>query len=337
MAFETGVSTSPSNLLGLLQNRLNTDGWTIVRSNGLAESGSSQQLSFSDPGVAEGNQYNIVAYDSPAATARWAWQPSTGDSGVSTNFYAHTGTPAASATPSNFCTFGNAHNSAGDQGFSGASIAYFFFSGQTPAGARYCHVVVEGTAGVYFHMWFGTIQKAGSFTGGQYATSLHVSTAGIAMWPGQHNPGGGAGTQWTRFDNFASSGSPGWREMNWGVSNNSGTSQFAGLYQGGLDAISQRTPFCPIFATFWENNNPTVNSSRYVIAGHLPDVMQCSMDGREPGEIVTLGSDDWRIFPMHRKTTDGLSVTTLAYTNTNVAGPAPNNDSNLQGLAYRET
>lgn len=337
MAFETGVSTSPSNLLSSLETRLNTDGWTIVRNNGQAESGSSNQLSVSDPGIAEGNQYNIVAFDSPAATARWELQPSTGDSGAGANFYAHTGSPDNSGNLGTYVVFGNGPSSTTDQGFSGSSVAYFFFSGTTPSGARYCHIVLEGTAGVYWHCFFGTVEKSGTYTGGQYASATITRESAVGLiWPFQFNPAPQQGQQWFRFDNFASSGSPGWRALNGFVSNQGLSTPLALLYQGGLNDIAQRTPFAPILVPFWETNNPIQSSSRWVLAGHLPDAMQVSMDGRDAGEVITLGTDDWHLFPAHRKTVDGVSTTSSAYSNTSVAGPAPNNDSNLQGYAYRE-
>lgn len=337
MAFETGVSTSPSNLLSLLNTRLSTDGWTIVRNNGLAESGSSLQLSVSDPAATEGNQYNIVAFDTPVATARWELQASTADSGAAVNFYNHTGSPNTSGSNGTFTRFGHTHASTTDQGFSGASTAYFFFSGANPGGDRYCHIVLEGTAGVYWHCLFGTIAKAGTFTGGQYtaATVLAQNATGLT-WPFQFGPPTSSSKPWIRFDNAFSSGSPGWRELNGQFSNIGGVTPALGMFAGGLDDQTQRTPFAPMLVPYWSSETPVVGTGPYVLAGHLPDVMQCSMEGRNPGETVTLGSDTWHIFPAHRKTTDGTSTTSQAYVNTNVSGPAPNNDSNIMGLAYRQ-
>lgn len=338
MAFETGVSTSPSNLLALLNTRLSTDGWTIVRNNGLAESGSSLQLSVSDPAATETNQFNFVAFDTPVATSRWEFQLATGDGGASVNFYNHTGTPNSSGSNGTFTRFGHTHASTADQGFSGTSIAYFFFSGANPSGDRYCHIVLEGTAGVYWHAMFGTIEKAGAFTGGQYtAASLTQHTVSGLHWPFQFAPSIVSGKPWIRFDNVFSSGSPGWRELNGQFGNIGGASPVLGMFGGGLDDQTQRTPFAPMLVPYWASETPTVGSTQYVLAGHLPDVMQCSMEGREPGETVTLGSDTWHLFPVHRKTTDGVSTTTAAYINTNVAGPVPNNDSNIMGIAYRQT
>ena len=81
---------------------------------------------------------------------------------------------------------------------------------------------------------------------------------------------------------------------------------------------------------------PTSGGTFYKIVGHIPDMRFVSMNGREPGEIITIGPDDWYLFPMHIKTTDGVSSTSSAYTNTFTSGGAPNNDSNLMGLAYRK-
>ncbi len=333
MAFETGVSTSPSNLLSLLQTRLSTDGWTIVRANGLAETGSSLQLSVSDPGIAEGNQYNMVAFDTGTAP-RWAIQPSTGDGGAGVNFYNHTGSPNSSGSVGTSLLFGNTDLSTTDQGFGGASIAYFFFSGTTPSGARYCHVVLEGTAGVYFHFAFGTVEKAGTFTGGQYATATSVQHNNFdQVWPFQFLQDVSRSQCYVRGDSLLSAGSPGWRRLQaFAHALNSGALPLRFLYYGGLDTSTQRTPFAPMLIPFWSLDIPSLSTTSSIILGHVPDIMLVSMDGREPGAILTLGSDDWYIFPAHFKTQVNSSV---SYTSS-VTGGTPANTSNLAGYAYRK-
>ena len=93
MAFETGTSTSPSNLLSKLVTRLTTDGWTITRTNGAPGT----QVSISDGSAAGGAHFHFLA-DDTAATARWSCQPSRADAGSGVNFYAHTGSPDVSGT-----------------------------------------------------------------------------------------------------------------------------------------------------------------------------------------------------------------------------------------------
>jgi len=165
MAFETGTSTSSTNLLSLMENRLSADGWTVVRNNGAATGTSGQQLSVSDPAVAEGNQFNFVVDPVAANDDLWLMAPSTGDGGAGVEFWDHPGSPGGNQSAAQVLLGDDADNG---HGFTGASIAYSFFSSTTPSGARYFHGVLEGSAGVFYHWGFGTIEKAGTFTGGQY-------------------------------------------------------------------------------------------------------------------------------------------------------------------------
>lgn len=335
MAYETGVSLSPSNLLSKLVTRLTTDGWTIVRTNGSPGT----QVSVSDGSATESNQFNFLA-DDTAATANLSGQPSRTDGGAGVAFYAHTGSPNTSGTVGTFVSCGH-RSSATDQGFSGSHTAYHFFTGSTSDG-RYCHIVVEGTAGVFWHLSFGTLEKAGTFTGGQYMTGLHVDSVGNVMWPFQFGNPTSRGTQWVRCDEFFTSvgqttdgGTSRWFE-DIGNAHNIGGSQglYRGYYMGGLIPYSQRTPFGPNLILVWNSTSPSAPTTNYKILGHVPDLRLCSMDGRESSETITIGSDTWHIFPVHRKTTDGVSTTSSAYVNTWVAGSAPNNDSNIAGFAY---
>ncbi|MEE8551595.1 MAG: hypothetical protein V3T08_10120 [Gemmatimonadota bacterium] len=337
MAFETGVSLSPSDLLSKLVTRLTTDGWTIIRTNGSPGT----QVSISDGSAAEANQFNFLA-DDTAAVAAIDCQPSRADGGIGASFFAHTGSPDASGASGTFCSIGH-RTSATDQGFSGSHTAYFFFTGSTPDG-RYAHVVVEGTAGVFFHLYFGTIAKAGTFTGGQYMTALHVTDAGLFTWPFEFNEPGLRAKSWIRCDEFFTSisvttdgGVSRWHEAPGMAHNNVSSSNYAAnWYQGGLQNFNQRSPFGPNLCIVWNAISPSATSTAHKIIGHTPDLRLVSMDGREPGEIVIIGGDNWRIFPAHRKTTDGTSTTSSAYINTFVGGPAPNNDSNLAGFALLE-
>lgn len=52
--------------------------------------------------------------------------------------------------------------------------------------------------------------------------------------------------------------------------------------------------------------NGTVNSSNGVLIGSFPNVRICSMEGYNPGDEVTFGSDTWVLFPMLRKTPNSL-------------------------------
>lgn len=334
MSFETGVSTSPSNLLSKLVTRLTTDGWTIVRTNGSPGT----QVSISDGSATEANQLNFLA-DDTAASAHIACQPSVSDGGSGVAFYAHTGSPNTSGSGGTFVTMGQRGSSV-DQGFSGTHTAYFFFTGSTSDG-RYCHVIVEGTSGVYFHLYFGTLEKAGTFTGGQYVTAGNFTTTAF-NWPFQFNEAKVNSTSWIRCDEFFTSisvttdaGSSRWHEAPGFAHNNTGgsTSYAAGWYQGGLIAFNQRTPFGPNLLVIWNSLSPTPAATLNKILGHVPDARLCSMDQREGGDKLTIGSDDWHIFPVHVK---DVITDNEAYNDSNPGAPAPHHRSNLAGFALLE-
>lgn len=340
MSFETGVSLSPSDLLNRLRIRLLADSWTLVRDDG---GPGNDQLSMSDGSADQSTQFNFLA-DDTAATANISCQPSTGDGGAGVDFFNHTGSPNTAGTLNTYVHMGQ-RQSTTDQGFSGGHTKYFFFTGSTTSG-RYCHVVVEGTSGVYWHMAFGTVEKAGAFSGGTYlSASSNTNLLNAAQFMFQFGFSTVAqNTHWFRNDDHYTSigqttdgGTSRWfEEVAFAGDVNVSSQLFAPLYQGGLQSFNQRTPFCPIWLHVFNSLTPSPVSTAYKICGHIPDARFVSMDGREPGETIVIGSDTWHIFPMHRKTTDGISVTSAAYINTHVAGSAPNNDSNLMGMAYRE-
>ena len=339
MAFETGTSLSPSDLLSKLVTRLSADGWGNIRTTGSPGA----QFSTADASAALGTQFNFLATDT-AASAHIACQPSTGDGGAGVAFGAHTGSPNTSGSLGTYAQMGQA-TSGTDQGFSGSHTAYFFFTGTTSEG-RYCHIVVEGTAGVYWHMAFGTMEKAGTLDGGQYLSASSVGDGSVDNhWLFEFvNPSPSINTNWLRDDDHYNSigqstdgGLSEWfQDVSFAGNIGGVTNMFGPLYQGGLQSFNQRTPFCPIWLHVFNSLAPSPSVTAFKIVGHVPDMRFVSMDGREPGEIITIGADDWYLFPMHIKTTDGVSTTTSAYTNTHTTGGAPNHDSNLMGLAYRK-
>lgn len=340
MAYETGVSTSPQDLVSKIYNHATANGWTGVRNNGAVTGASGAQHSLSDGSAAVSNQINMVGFNA-ANTAEIAMQPSTGDGGSGVQFFNHTGSPNTSGTRGTYVSMGHGTSTAA-LGFAGAHVAYHIFSG-SHADGRYVHVVCEATAGVFYHMMFGTILKAGSFNGGQYATASNVrpQTSAQVMWPFSSGGLTGQGTQWLRGDGLYSFGTPGWQALHGAAHSPSNNSTVAAmtstLYQGGLIGFNGRTPLGPVVAPFWQTVTPSGSSTLFYLLGHLPDVRLVNMDGREPGEQIVLGSDTWHLFPAYRKTTDGTSTTTAAFANTFVAGTDANtNDSNLAGYAFRE-
>lgn len=315
LQYQTGAYTSPKNLLDLLETFASTHGWTINTSVGLGGDPANEQLSLSS----DGHFVNIIADNT---NGRWRAQPSTAYSGTGVQFYAHTGSPNSSGTlPSTAVqmTLGV-----------GSGVAYHFFA--SDAAPRYIHVVTETSAGRYSHFAFGTITKLGTYTGGGYVTALSMSPSVVwqSMYPFGYDISTNNGTQWIRADNLVGLGSPGWR-AEWGSfeTSESGDAMTDNLWKVGLNVATQRSMLAPIFCTAEVTDGGVPSTG--VLLGVVQNARLISMEGRQPGESLTIGSDVWRVFPFRQK----FSATGIAaYV---PGGTAPNFHTALCGIAYRES
>lgn len=345
MGYSTGISTSPSDLIVDIYSFAGTEGWTQVRANGDDDGTGNDQRSFSDP--TSGVQFNLVG-DDASDKAHIRCQPSTGDSGLtSTAFYAHPGSPDDSGTNGTFVRCGQYDVSASQaQGFEGTSVGYQLFGGANTAGEKYIHVVVEGETNVYWHLHMGHIEPAGAITspGGAYVTALNVNEGGSVFWPWQSANSNADSAQYLLDnDNFANgtaaheTNATDYWHQDFGQASyqNNGFLMTAQTYVCGLQNFNQRTPFGPNWTWVWPNKTPSMSNNPWRLTGHTPDLRLISMDGRSPGETVTIGSDTWHIIPLHNMDAD-RSTTTAAYTNFLTAGAAPNNDSGLMGFAFKQ-
>lgn len=343
MAFETGSSSSPSNLLTKLATFLVAAGWTKIRDTG---GSSGKQLVVTDPtGGIETNVFSFEPFSDAGVTAHWKCQPALSAPTSGDEVYEHVGSPVTSGVAASYVKFGQS-NAAAAQGFEDASTKYWFFADALTDG-RYCHVVLEGEAERYWHLSFGTIVKSSDFSGGQYMTAVNLGTSTSHdnwAFDGKHNLSFSTGASWIRDDDNYTGTS---------FSSDSGTSYWskylslAGtfsteyqillpLYAGGPQAWNMRSPFCPIWAQHWDvSDTPSFPSTNWKLLGQFPDIRFVSMTGRDPEEELVIGSDTWHIFPMHRKTTDAADDIN-SYRSKFTAGGAPNYSSNLMGLAYLE-
>jgi hypothetical protein len=186
--------------------------------------------------------------------------------------------------------------------------AYHFFGGTSP---DYLHVVVEISAGVFRHFHLGELVKAGSYTGGAYFTGTFwlmsfQSFGYFANSPdaAQHNAPfdyagaqrfavraniDGKATQW----HTPQSGSPfGVRS----VVRLQGWNFLQSLHQRSPSEFNQLTPFFPIQVHLERS------SSLWSNAGYVPDMRYLNFANLSPGEVVTLGDDEWMVFPLVSKT-----------------------------------
>lgn len=192
------------------------------------------------------------------------------------------------------------------------------------------HGITTGTGPVYF--------SAEAIAGIDTATNYWVRSQNaneVTLHTTEAGANAGTGTvDITADGGTATMVLPTWNEeigYAHGVSTSStGFRGFAGsLYWSGLIDLTQRTPFAPNFLKTEQTGSP----GQTIIFGHTPDLRICSVEGRNPdGETVTIGSDDWLIFPAR---TIGASPATNS-TAYQFTGTTPNHVSNYAGYAYRK-
>jgi len=192
---------------------------------------------------------------------------------------------------------------------------------------NYCHVVVEYATGQFRHMGFGEIIKVGSWTGGQYqyATYWNQTTAHI------DNPASGVNQGWWTHFQAVTSGQ-GTLHLKCGPSfpgafdaatkwlfEDDATTQLdadgdrkgflwnGGGYQTGFLSYAASLPvgqyngFKPLFPEPLFQVNAQVTPDNWWLLGYLPDRRYVNMNGLNPGEEITVGSEIWVPFPVVRK------------------------------------
>ena len=323
MAFQTGVYTSPANLLASLATFVATVGWTVHTTTGDGTGGTggygNVQLSISSDGIV------INLLPTNALGGSLLGQPALTWIGTGTPYYAHTGSPNASGTLNTVAMM----NGIG----TGVGTGYSFYANNSSP--RYVHVVAESSAGVYAHMSFGTLDKAGTFTGGGYLSGSSVGAGTTSI----RSPFGGkgsrvttaTGTNWIYVPGLIGE-SGGWNQNfgGLGYQNNNGVCANDGLWYPGIDPTTQRTPLAPIICFSWDVPTSTAINRSHIL-GRVQDARSLSMRNRDPASTLIIGSDTWRVFPWRTKLDVGGDANTIYGFSSSV----PQN-SGLNGIAYLE-
>lgn len=229
----------------------------------------------------------------------------------------------------------NAHNAPWvHNAGAGPYLGHYLFA---PSNGRYCYGVVQTATRKWRHMWFGSFDKYGSFTGGEFVSGFQwdSSTASTASSPysQSHNPPTAVANStapYGRFFQYRALISA----MTWWATTNQAT-----VPPGGVTFIR------PAVSSPWSNVNNTsgtktigtacmlgmgntlgttlfrLNASliagakqllphilfcwnlfdgnyRRTPIGEIPDVFRINMKGLTPGQAITLGSDTYRVFPV---------------------------------------
>lgn len=202
----------------------------------------------------------------------------------------------------------------------------FMFADSDPT--PYVHVVIEtATAGVYRYISFGVLEKVEAFTGGTFYDASYWNWSGSPSSMGYNSrnhalfgydawwQGTGFGTGF-RCDFAADSRANQWFYIGGGYNVNepyawAGIAPDSGIVQVAQqcdeNAMSNRSVFHPTDAK--------VNrvGGYYSRVGSHPNVRIANIKKYTPGDEITIGSEVWKIFPMCRKWSPQLDVSSPAY------------------------
>ena len=297
MAFQTGTSSGPSDLVTLLTNFATTNGWTVGSTND----------GYKVFQQAARGLYFAVAWDTDnvyvrgctgyASGSNWTAQP--GDCGVSGQV----------------------------NGMTGPYKAYFFFGT-----SQYLHVVIEVTTNIFKHFVMGQLNKNSNYTGGAYFdTTYHYYE--------QYSHTNYPDSQSHRylFDSLsyhrdiarvrAESDGQVWR--NYWQADQSGASLVRGVGRN-YASLTESLKYCSVNAfnarTILQPIPLSVSrgSGLFSPIGSPPDIRMVVLNSFNPGQILTIGSDDWYIFPHIQKTYSHNAYNSLV--------PA----SGMYGYAYKK-
>lgn len=323
MAYETGTATSLADLLSKLNTFAAANGWTVdefdtvggdwALSKGTVfvsarwnvatplELSIHQALAFSGTGTLPGNH--------------------TDDSGNGFNTTSsHTNTDLDNER--HVTHIGN-----------GPFLAYHFF--EKDSGPAYLHVSVEVSAGSWRHFGFGTMEKVGTWTGGEYAYGQVMSTSllhtavlvsesylldGLLAQSGgmldaatihveglPNQPGSG---KWGVVGGSTSATSTGLdtagiaRERIRGGFRSGPVARMFGLFSG-----SSLTGLIPLYKIAIFHDDGTATTRRRLL-GYMPDVRGINIRNFAAGQEVLIGADTYVMLPLAIRTSDNVTFRT---------------------------
>lgn len=187
--------------------------------------------------------------------------------------------------------------------------AYHFFAGANESGQSYLHIVVEAQAGSFRHIGAGVINKQGAVTTGAYthASRWNFNANYVNDFSNRHS------MPWDSTENVSASApystsiradsdalSPRYFQLN---ASGIASQALGGFWSGygasgmapGVSSLTGRAILLPIFAY---GRRP---GGFYSILGGPPDLRFVDMANLLPGDLVALGPDTWKVFPIIRK------------------------------------
>lgn len=201
--------------------------------------------------------------------------------------------------------------------------SYYFFADDTSPN-DYIHVVVEATSGMFRHFGFGTLVTLGdNWTGGEYVYGHYMDTftSALATDPNHQTllDGLGGSTDQLRCATVRiASGLANQSPAVWGLvvavvptTTDTATNvrrQIHGGFRCGIEARGFGNPIgayssgvIPMYSIAAYYRDPS--NLRVYNLGHMADVRALNVRNFEPAQTMTIGTDDWVIFPMSIRTT----------------------------------
>lgn len=348
MAYETGGSSSITDLLDKIRVFALAQGWTVEHfaartdKQGNPAAGAVANSASPSTGADVPGQSLLIA----KAGARFAFHTDT-----RTNSLTGSDTGPHLITQIRDGAYSAGQASTGQTGSSAGAVtnklagpfqAYHLF-----AGSNYLHAVVEIVPGEFRHFGVGTLNKAGAVTSGQYAfgtmwsqnsslgyrSNAYSSQHGMPFDDSGLGLSGGAASYYVTHVRVDTDGkSPRYAYLD-GYSGDVATDPYRNGYGGYIRTGIGRTAGAALAVALTEIGPSTLTgrtvlvplvvgvarpSGFFSLAGAAPDMRSVRLDNLAPGDVVALGPGSWKVFPISRKN-----------------GAAGQENSAALGLAYR--
>jgi hypothetical protein len=312
MAYQSGTASSVANLLDNLQAFLAANGWTVVWRFQIASSGS-RWVNASKSGVFLNFWEETAALAGPAFGT---WSPA--------------GPNVRCAYATSYASGSDAAAQPGNNGLVTANatippfLAYHFFEGTGESGP-YVYGVIEITAGEFRHFGAGMLNKAGTYTGGEFcvatcwamnggAPQMSSAVSQLNAWPFDDCAG------WNLWSNNLPVGTivrcTGALSGTHATANRSAPTGAALRCGGALASDNLRTLMGSPQNLIW--NAGTIHSiavaplmrvpcfverasGYFSYIGQPPAFRHIDMSYLSPGDEIVLGAETWKAFPLLRK------------------------------------
>ena len=279
MAYTTGTAANPAALLSSLATFASANGWTITPL--------SSGTGFTSP---DGATFAL----STLTDTLWI-----------RGCVGFDGTKIPSLQP------GAATVAAISNQIAGPYAGYTFFAGNE-AGAYYLHGIIEASAGIYKPFALGRLVKFDATVGGEYASAVcwQIGSSDTNypddsyhdyLFDSTHNYGNSVGG-WSHVRADLDGKSNNWMTLrpDWDGNTAIGSARKGGIQSSLLGIGYQRyNKLVPIMPIYLFADRP--DSMRSPL-GYVPHLRLVDLTLLQPKEIISVGGEDWQVFPAHQRT-----------------------------------